>query len=55
MTEPGFISLTVSSWSSVGALRPGMSAVVITMSACLARAWTSSAWRRIQSAGIARA
>jgi len=29
-----------------------MSAVVMTMSAALARSCTSSAWRRIQSAGM---
>jgi hypothetical protein len=35
-TEPGFIWATVSALNSVGALRPGISAVVMTISACLA-------------------
>ncbi|MNL56674.1 hypothetical protein D3C87_1801840 [compost metagenome] len=54
-TEPGFIWATVCALSSVGALRPGISAVVITMSACLARSCTAAAWRCIQLAGIGRA
>ena len=32
MTEPGFIAATISAVSSRGAGRPGMSAVVMTMS-----------------------
>ena len=32
MTEPGFIDFTISSEMSFGAGRPGMSAVVMTMS-----------------------
>src|SRR5215207_77590 len=32
ITEPGFMVLTMSSLTSTGALRPGISAVVITMS-----------------------
>ena len=52
ITEPGFIALTVSSFNSTGAGPPGMSAVVMMMSAALARSCISSAWRRIQSAGI---
>ncbi|MNF99368.1 hypothetical protein D3C84_822610 [compost metagenome] len=55
ITEPGFISATVASCSRVGALRPGISAVVMTMSACLARSCTALAWRSIQEAGIGRA
>ena len=55
ITEPGFMARTVSSEISTGALRPGISAVVTMMSASLARSCTSSAWRRIQSAGIGRA
>ncbi len=55
ITEPGFMALTVSSEISTGAGRPGISAVVMMMSASLARSCTSSAWRRIQSAGIGRA
>ena len=35
MTEPGFIVLTISSVTSTGALRPGISAVVMTMSCFL--------------------
>ncbi|MCY1241757.1 hypothetical protein D9M72_546780 [compost metagenome] len=54
-TEPGFICATVASCSSTGALRPGISAVVMTMSAWTARWCTSSAWRFIQSGGIGRA
>ncbi|MNQ52576.1 hypothetical protein D3C85_666000 [compost metagenome] len=54
-TEPGFIWATVSALNSVGALRPGISAVVMTMSACLARSCTAAAWRCIQLAGIGRA
>jgi hypothetical protein len=50
ITEPGFMALTVSSVISTGALRPGIRAVVMMMSACLARSCTSSAWRFIQSA-----
>ena len=42
ITEPGFIASTVSSWISTGALRPGISAVVMMMSACRARSCTSS-------------
>ena len=33
ITEPGFIALTISSVISIGAARPGISAVVMTMSA----------------------
>ncbi|MOA69129.1 hypothetical protein D3C78_1971300 [compost metagenome] len=54
-TEPGFISATVASCSRVGAWRPGISAVVMTMSACLARSCTALAWRAIHDAGIGRA
>ena len=36
ITEPGFIAATVSAVMSVGAGRPGMSAVVMTMSAASA-------------------
>ncbi|MNZ94112.1 hypothetical protein D3C78_1132130 [compost metagenome] len=54
-TEPGFICATVSALSRVGALRPGISAVVMTISACLARSCTAWAWRCIQLAGIGRA
>ena len=35
MTEPGFIEATISSLTSTGAGRPGMSAVVMTMSCFL--------------------
>ena len=55
MTEPGFMAFTVSSEISTGAARPGINAVVMMMSASFARSCTSSAWRRIQSAGMARA
>ena len=41
MTEPGFILLTMSSVISVGAGRPGINAVDITMSACATRLATS--------------
>ncbi|CAM5330173.1 hypothetical protein SSTU70S_03329 [Stutzerimonas stutzeri] len=43
ITEPGFICSTVASCSSVGALRPGISAVVMTMSDCSARSCTACA------------
>ena len=55
ITEPGFIDLTISSVTSTGALRPGISAVVITMSACLIRSATAAACRFIQDSGIGRA
>ena len=52
---PGFIAATMSSVHSFGAGRPGISAVVMTMSACLARSCTALAWRSIHEAGIGRA
>ncbi|MNY29581.1 hypothetical protein D3C86_1636330 [compost metagenome] len=42
-TEPGFMAATVSAETSVGAGRPGISAVAMTMSACLQRSDTSAA------------
>src|SRR5690606_114843 len=55
MTEPARMPFTVSSLTSTGAGRPGMSAVVMTTSACLQRCDTSSAWRAIQAGGMGRA
>ena len=43
MTEPGFMLLTMSSLTSTGALRPGISAVVMTMSCFLMCSATSAA------------
>ena len=45
ITEPGFIALTISSVTSTGAARPGISAVVMTMSAAATRLATSTFWR----------
>ncbi len=55
ITEPGFIDFTISSVTSTGALRPGISAVVMTISACLMRSATAAAWRFIQLSGMGRA
>jgi hypothetical protein len=55
ITEPGFIALTISSVTSTGAARPGISAVVITMSACATRLATSAFWRSSQLGGIGAA
>ena len=55
ITEPGLIDLTISSVMSVGALRPGIRAVEITMSAPATRLATSAAWRRIHPSGMGRA
>ena len=55
MTAPGFIDWTISSVTSTGALRPGISAVVITTSACRTRCATAAACRFIQASGIGRA
>ena len=52
ITEPGFMDLTISSVISVGAARPGISAVLITMSACATRLATSICWRASQLGGI---
>ena len=52
ITEPGFMDLTMSSVISVGAARPGISAVLITMSACATRLATSTCWRASQLGGI---
>jgi len=46
MTEPGFMPRTVSSRTSTGAGRPGMSAVVMMMSAAFERSSISADWRR---------
>ena len=43
ITEPGFMVFTMSSLTSTGALRPGMSAVVTTMSCVLMCSATSAA------------
>ena len=51
----GFMAATVSADTSVGAGRPGMRAVVTTMSACLQRSDTSAACRAIQAGGMGRA
>ena len=42
ITEPGFIVCTIVSVTSRGAGRPGIRAVVITMSACAIRLATST-------------
>ena len=42
ITDPGFIEPTCSAETSLGAGRPGMSAVVTTMS-CL-RMWSETSW-----------
>ena len=55
MTEPGFMDLTMSSVTSTGAGRPGISAVLITMSACATRLATSTFCRSSQLCGIGRA
>ena len=52
ITEPGFMALTMSSVMSVGAARPGMSAVLMTMSASATRLATSTCWRASQLAGM---
>ena len=41
MTEPGFMLLTISSVISTGAARPGISAVLITVSAAATHLATS--------------
>ena len=55
ITEPGFMACTISSVTSTGAARPGISAVVITMSAAATRLATSTFWRSSQLCGIGRA
>jgi hypothetical protein len=52
ITEPGFMLLTMSSVTSTGAARPGISAVVITTSACATRLATSAFWRSSQLGGM---
>ena len=55
ITEPGFMRLTISSVISTGALRPGISAVVMTMSACGDALADLAAWRSHPVGGIGRA
>src|SRR5213593_4737316 len=55
ITLPGFMLLTISSVTSTGAGRPGISAVVITTSAAATRLATSIFWRSSQLCGIGRA
>ena len=52
ITEPGFMLLTISSVISVGAARPGISAVEMTMSACATRLATSTFCRSSHDGGI---
>jgi hypothetical protein len=52
ITEPGFMLATMSSVISVGAARPGISAVEITTSAWATRLATSTFWRSSQLGGI---
>ena len=47
ITLPGFMDATISSVTSVGAGRPGIRAVVMTMSCFFRVSATSSAWRRL--------
>jgi hypothetical protein len=49
------MACTISSVTSTGAARPGMSAVVTTMSAAATRLATSTFWRSIQLWGMGRA
>lgn len=49
------MALTMSSVTSTGAARPGISAVVMTTSACATRLATSSFCRSSQLGGIGRA
>ena len=55
MTEPGFIESTIASVNRRGAGRPGMSAVVMTMSTSAACAAYSSAALASKSAVVSRA
>ena len=55
MTEPGFIDPTISSVTSTGAARPGISAVVMTMSCALTRSATMLGLLGRSSGGIGRA
>ena len=55
MTEPAFMACTISGVTSTGAGRPGMSAVVMTTSACATRLATSTFCRSSQLAGMGRA
>ena len=52
ITEPGFMVLTISSLTSTGAVRPGISAVVMTMSCGLMCSATRAACWRCYSALI---
>ena len=52
ITEPGFMLATISSVISVGAARPGISAVEMTISAWATRLATSTFWRSSQLAGM---
>ena len=55
ITEPGFMDLTIASVTSTGAARPGIRAVVITMSASATFLATSTFCRSIQLCGMGRA
>ena len=55
MTEPGAIAATMSSVSSTGALRPGISAVQMTMSMLFSASAILSRWRRWKSSPISLA
>ena len=52
ITEPAFMACTISGVTNTGAGRPGMSAVVMTTSACATRLATSAFWRSSQLWGM---
>ena len=54
-TEPGFICSTIADVTSIGAVRPGTAAVVISASAFAMYGVSRSRWRAARSSVISRA